>query len=92
VWDRACFERALALCIREQPVLRTGYRLEGERALQLVYPHIELPLHVEDLRYLTEPQQQAFLEQWTERRKRHEFDWEHGPVHLMASSRICRRE
>lgn len=79
-WDRACFEQALAACIQEHPILRTGFRLEGERPLQLVHTAMPMPLTVEDLRGQPSAQQDAYLVQWTELHKRHVFDWENGPL------------
>src|SRR5437667_256298 len=79
-WERGCFEQALAGCIDEQPILRTGFRLDGERPLQHVHRRIELPLEVEDLRGWREEEQERYLAEWRERRKRHVFDWERGPL------------
>ena len=79
-WDRDCFERALAACVREHPVLRTGFRPEGPRPLQHVYTRIELPLEVEDLREQGPEKQRRRVAQWIEARKRHVFDWERGPL------------
>src|SRR5688572_3568469 len=77
-WDRGCFEQALAACIEEQPILRTGFRLEGERPLQVVHRWIEAPLEVEDLREQTAQEQERYLAEWRERHKRRVFDWERG--------------
>ncbi len=79
-WDGESFARALAACIQEHPILRTGFLLDWERPLQVVRPSIELPLEVEDLRDLSTEEQERRLSQWTERRKRHVFDWERGPL------------
>ena len=79
-WDRGSFERALAACMEEQPVLRTGFLLDGERPLQVVHRRMELPLEVEDVRGVREEEQRAGIEQWREERKRHVFDWERGPL------------
>src|SRR5437016_5843184 len=79
-WERGCFEQALAGCIDEQPILRTGFRLDGERPLQHVHRRIELPLEVEDLRGWREEEQERHLGEWRERRKRHAFDWQRGPL------------
>src|SRR5271154_1462461 len=49
-WDRRCFEQALGVCIAENPLLRTGFRLEGERALQVVHRRGGLALGGGDLR------------------------------------------
>src|SRR5918992_5431666 len=79
-WDRERFEQALAACIQEHPVLRTGFRLEGERPLQVVYPAIELPLEVVSLRGQSVEEQEEYLGGWTESHKRHIFNWEIGPL------------
>src|SRR6185369_5745115 len=77
-WDQQSFARALATCVEEHPVLRTSFRLDGERPLQLVRRAIELPLEVEDLRDHVDAEQ--YVKDWIEARKRHVFDWEHGPL------------
>src|ERR1044071_7155535 len=79
-WDGARFAQALMACVGEHPILRTGFLLEGERPLQVVYTAVELPLEVEDLRGLPDDEQEHYLSEWTERRKRHVFDWERGPL------------
>jgi amino acid adenylation domain-containing protein len=78
VWDQARFEQALRACVEEHPVLRTVFRLDGERPLQLVRRAVDLPLEVIDLREQAEAEQQ--VQEWLEARKRHEFDWEQGPL------------
>jgi amino acid adenylation domain-containing protein len=79
-WDEESFARALAVCIQEHPVLRTSFLLDRERPLQVVHRSIELPLAVEDLRHLGADEQELYLSEWMERRKRHVFDWERGPL------------
>jgi amino acid adenylation domain-containing protein len=79
-WEPRCFEQALASCIRQYPVLRTGFRLDGERPLQHVHAAIVLPLEVEDLCGQSEEEQNHYLAQWIEARKLHVFDWERGPL------------
>jgi amino acid adenylation domain-containing protein len=79
-WDREAFEQALVLCIAEHPILRSGFRLDGERPLQFVRRQGGVPLQVEDLRSMPEAEQDAYLVAWTETHKHHVFDWEHGPL------------
>ena len=50
VWEEGSFAQALTACVEEHPVLRTVFRLDGERPLQLVQRAAELPLEVVDLR------------------------------------------
>ena len=79
-WDRERFGQALAACIEEYPVLRTGFRLDGARPLQHVHRRIEPPLEVEDLRDRSAEEQDRCLAEWMEERRRHVFDWERGPL------------
>src|SRR5258708_24918968 len=79
-WDRGKFEEALAACMKEQPILRTCFRLEGARPLQQVHAVMALPLHVEDLRGRTPEDQSKQIAQWQERRKRYAFNWDKGPL------------
>jgi amino acid adenylation domain-containing protein/FkbM family methyltransferase len=79
-WDEECFARALAACIEEHPILRTGFLLDRGRPLQVVYRNAELPLAVADLRGQAAEAQEQYLAEWTERRKRHVFDWGRGPL------------
>ncbi|WP_152960867.1 condensation domain-containing protein, partial [Pseudoalteromonas sp. P1-9] len=70
-WHQAHFETALNACVQRHPLLRTGYKLDGERPLQLVYKARPLPLMVEDIRDKSEAEQDAYLAQWQESRKTH---------------------
>ncbi len=79
-WDQVSFEQALAACVAEHPVLRTVFRLDGERPLQLVRRAVELPLEVVDLRAQVEAEAEQYVQDWVEARKRHVFDWEQGPL------------
>ncbi len=79
-WNQSAFEQALGACVEEHPVLRTGFLLDRERPLQVVRKSVELPLRVEDLRGQSEQEQEQYLSRWMERRRRHVFDWERGPL------------
>jgi amino acid adenylation domain-containing protein len=79
-WDQERFALALSACIEEHPNLRSSFSLHGERPLQRVRAEWTLPLWVEDLRALSNEQQEQQLAQWTESRKRHVFDWENGAL------------
>ncbi len=79
-WDQASFEQALTACVAEHPVLRTVFRLDGERPLQLVRRAVELPLEVVDLRPQADAEAEQYVQDWVEARKRHVFDWEQGPL------------
>ncbi|NQZ11450.1 MAG: amino acid adenylation domain-containing protein, partial [Algicola sp.] len=79
-WQRDAFESALQALIDAHPLLRTGFKLWGKRPLQTVFKSIDIPLIVQDIKDLDESAQQQTIASWTDQRKRHEFDWENGPL------------
>ena len=79
-WDPSHFEAALASCIGEHPVLRTGFRLEGERPLQHVFAEMAVPLEVVDLRADSPQDQDDYLAKWLEQCRDQAFDWSRGPL------------
>ncbi len=89
VWDEEVL-RVGAVGLRARaPAVAHGFLLDRERPLQVVHKSIELPLEVEDLRHLSAEEQEVYLSEWTEKRKRHVFDWERGPlfsVHVFRRS------
>ncbi|KPV93678.1 Tyrocidine synthase 3 [Pseudoalteromonas sp. P1-9] len=83
-WDQQAFEKALSLCVQQHALLRTVYKLDGERPLQLVKKSIELPLTIFDIRDKTLEQQDSYLEEWREQHKTHVFNWENGPLYQVV--------
>ncbi|WP_193343375.1 non-ribosomal peptide synthetase, partial [Pseudoalteromonas luteoviolacea] len=79
-WHQAHFEAALNACIARHPILRTGFRLQGKRPLQLVHKSMAAPLVVEDITEIPAAAQEQWLVEWREARKQHVFDWEQGPL------------
>ncbi|NQZ13105.1 MAG: AMP-binding protein, partial [Algicola sp.] len=79
-WDQPLFAQALTDCITAHPILRSRYRLSGDRALQLVYREVALPLVVEDIRQMDEDAQQHYVQTWQQNHQRHQFDWAQGPL------------
>src|SRR6185295_5176541 len=45
-WDQASFKQALMACVKEHPMLRTGFLLDMGRPLQVIHKSIEPPLEV----------------------------------------------
>ena len=88
-WDEGCFREALSSCITEHPVLRTGFLMDGDWPLQVVYGQRPLPLQVLDIQHLPAAQQEEHLGHWSEEHRHHVFDWEHGPlfqIHIFRRS------
>ncbi|WMS87325.1 non-ribosomal peptide synthetase [Pleionea litopenaei] len=79
-WHENFFRQALSYCVTRHPLLRTGYRLKGERPLQLVYKDVPLPLVIEDIREQSDAEQAEHIEQWKAAQKAHPFNWLRGPL------------
>jgi len=79
-WNRDCFAQAIAECIQEQPILRTGFRLTGERPLQHVHATMATPLEVQDLRHLSAEEQDQYIKRWKAEYTHFVFDWDKGPL------------
>ncbi|GAA1678647.1 hypothetical protein GCM10009830_27230 [Glycomyces endophyticus] len=75
-FDRERFERAVALAVARNPMLRTTYHLDGFRDyLQVVHRTAPAPLVVVDQRGMGTDEQQAWFEAWSAAEKAREFDW-----------------
>lgn len=79
-WKPELFEQALAKIVRIQPILRTCFKLELTRPLQLVKQSISTPLVVEDISYLSDSEQDAYITKWLEQEKSTPFDLTNGPL------------
>src|ERR1700688_4366627 len=66
---------------RRYAVLRTSFELsEFSEPLQLVHSEIEAPLQVEDLRGLTDDEQEAAIREWAEEEHKRPFDFKQPPL------------
>ncbi|MER6946230.1 amino acid adenylation domain-containing protein [Nonomuraea sp. NPDC000554] len=83
-FDAECFERAARALVAGHPIFRTSYHLTGySEYLQLVHEDAPTPLHIADLRGMTEDEQDAWYRAWAEQEKAHRFVWtEPGLVRL----------
>src|SRR5262249_8643611 len=87
-FDQIALETALRQLIARHPVLRTSFDLMNySEPVQLVHLEVELPLHVEDLRGLTETQQQQALPDLFEAEKNLKFDWRQAPLFRISVQR-----
>jgi amino acid adenylation domain-containing protein len=74
-------ESALRRLIEHHPVLRTSFDLKGYSVpLQLVHRRVEPPLEVEDLRGMTEAEQEKTITRWQDDERRREIDWSQAPL------------
>ncbi|HEX8351635.1 MAG TPA: amino acid adenylation domain-containing protein, partial [Pyrinomonadaceae bacterium] len=80
-FDAGALRAALARLAARHPALRTSFALNGlSEPLQLVHREVEIPLAVEDLRGLSDGEQEAALDAWMEEEKRRGFDWARPPL------------
>ncbi|MGX5184222.1 amino acid adenylation domain-containing protein [Streptomyces avermitilis] len=83
-FDATCFEEAVRILVRRNPIFRTSYHLTGySEYLQLVHEDAPLPLYIADLRGMSETEQEEWYRDWAVREKAHQFVWtEPGLVRL----------
>ena len=78
-WNEEYFKQAVAFMFAQHPVMRTGFDIERDRPLQMVYKTIALPLFFGDIRQLSKEEQDEFVVEWVEQQKVTKFDWQ-GPL------------
>jgi len=91
-FDTAALRAALdALCARHE-LLRVSFDLiGGDEPLQLVHPHVEPPLELEDLSALPEAEQEAALARWRSLEPERPFDWERPPLLRCHAAQLAER-
>ena len=73
-WEAGLFKQALAYMVAKHPMLRTRFRLEKGRALQVVLSELEGHFEVIDLTTLQADKQQVAIAEWIEAQKRQGID------------------
>uniref|UniRef100_UPI00389A4693 non-ribosomal peptide synthetase n=1 Tax=Tumebacillus lacus TaxID=2995335 RepID=UPI00389A4693 len=93
-FDRDVFEAAVARVVERHAILRTSFDLTSYvEPLQLVHERVSLPLRVDDLRHLSDEEQEREIESWMEREIRDKFDLACPPmlrlqIHLRSSDTL----
>jgi len=90
--DVDCLRRAVQEIVDRHEVLRTTFRDDLDRPVQIV--HTELPVHlpVIDLQEIARPVQRAEIQRWSTADGRSPFDYERGPLFRMTLFRCSERE
>lgn len=87
-------QSALDQMAMRHEMLRTSFALAGfSEPLQLVHQTTPLPLHVEDLRHLSPPEQRSWIAEWIAIEARNRFDWTTAPLlrfhlHLLGDNSV----
>lgn len=80
-FDAGALESAVRRLIEHHPVLRTSFDLTSYSVpLQLVHRSVELPLQVEDLREMSDPEQDATIAEWQDDERQRRIDWSQAPL------------
>ena len=80
-FDARALEEALRRLFERHPVLRTSFDLRSYSVpLQLVHRDVELPLKIEDVRGLSEREQQEAIAKWQEDEPRRPINWSRAPL------------
>lgn len=88
-YDILKFRAALQLLVLRQAVLRTSFDLMNfTEPLQLVQRNLRLPLHVEDLRWLSAADQESVLLDWIHTEKSRKFEWINAPLWRIQVHRL----
>lgn len=78
--DRAALERSLAEIVARHETLRTGLVMEDGALVQLVSPHVPLPLSYADLSHVSASEREARAHEDLTREIRVPFDLRRGPL------------
>lgn len=91
-WDLSLFTKTLEHLIRKHSILRTVFRLDGARPLQLVLKFQKARFNVIDIRNLDEESKEKILVEWIEKEKKDEIDLSSFPwrisVHILSDDEI----
>ena len=80
-FDAHALESAVRRLIEHHPVLRTSFDLTSYSVpLQLVHRSVELPLQVEDLRGISDAEQETIIAKWQDDERRRRIDWSQAPL------------
>lgn len=80
-FDVERFTESVRRLVRRNAIFRTSYQLQGfDEYLQTVHTEdsLPLPLFIEDLCHLDDADQDAWLADWLQRERAHQFDWQNG--------------
>jgi len=79
--DIKCLQTAVQQLVNRHPILRTSFDLINfSEPLQLVHKTVDVPIQVEDWRFLSLTQQQEAIIAWIETEKQRHFDWTCPPM------------
>jgi amino acid adenylation domain-containing protein len=94
LFDEEKLNAAIQRLAARHALLRTSFDLTGfSEPLQLVHRTTHIPVCIDDLRHLSEAEQDRALDEWFERETRNLFDWSKAPllrfhVHLRGEDRF----
>src|SRR5262249_20042494 len=87
-FEVGAFETAVRLIAARHAVLRTSFDLTSfSEPLQLVHRSVTIPSQIDDVRHLSEAEQEAAIDRWFAAEKDERFDWSVAPLLRLQAHR-----
>jgi amino acid adenylation domain-containing protein len=80
-FDAAALRTAIDAVAKHHPMLRTSFDLNNfSEPLQFVHRSATIPIEIEELRHLSNEEQELQISKWMEIEKQRQFDWSAAPL------------
>jgi amino acid adenylation domain-containing protein len=90
--DADALGKTLDEIVRRHEVLRTTYRMSGERPMQVIAPALSVPLRMVDVRHLPEAEREREAQRLAMEETRRPFDLSRGPLLRACLVRLGEQE
>jgi hypothetical protein len=88
----ALLERSINEIVRRHEILRTTFAVQGGQSVQLIAPHLSLPLALHDLKALSRSKKESLGHKILQEEALHSFDLAKGPLIRARLLRLGNRE
>jgi acyl-CoA synthetase (AMP-forming)/AMP-acid ligase II/acyl carrier protein len=85
-------ERSINEIVRRHEILRTTFAVQGGQSVQLIAPHLSLPLALNDLKALSRSKKESLGHKILQEEAFHSFDLAKGPLIRVRLLRLGNRE
>src|SRR5262249_48442164 len=90
--DVALLERSINEIIRRHEILRTTFTVQRGQCMQVIAPHLSLPLVFHDLKALNRSKKESLAHKLLQQEALHSFDLAKGPLIRTCLLRLDKRE
>jgi acyl-CoA synthetase (AMP-forming)/AMP-acid ligase II/acyl carrier protein len=88
----ALLERSINEIVRRHEILRTTFAVQGGQCVQVIAPHLSLPLALHDLKALSRSKKESLAHKLLQEEALHSFDLATGPLIRACLLRLDNRE